>query len=72
MTLSMMYGVPYVQPGLGSFSCGTMNSHLYVTDILTPFFYLSVYESIYALFFQKYSASAHTANYSMCCLDCRW
>ena len=69
MTLSLMCDVPYMQPGLGSFSCGTMNTHLYVTDILTPYFYLSVYESIYALF-QKHSASAHTANYSMCYLYC--
>jgi len=47
-----------------------MNAHLYVTNILTPFVYLSVYESIYAHFSETQCISS--ANYSMCCLDSWW
>ena len=47
----------------------TLNSHRYVTQILTPFFErLSDYERTYA-FFQQDNASSRTANNSVRCLQ---
>ena len=68
MTLGLMCGVPYFQPGLGYFLVG-QRIHTYMLHILTPFFYLSVYESAYALFF---SNTVHQLILQMCCLDCWW